>query len=59
MNSFNLIIQVSDEDGHIFFREDLTTKSLVELMSKLLITNARLIDKLTERKLDDDDDIPF
>ena len=58
MNSFNLIIQVSDEDGHIFFREDLTTNSLIELMSKLLITNARLIDELTERKIDDDD-IPF
>lgn len=58
MNSFNLIIQVSDEDGHIFFREDLNSKSLIELMSKLLITNARLTDKLTERKLDDND-IPF
>ena len=58
MNKFNLVIQVSDEDGHIFFREDLTTKSLVELMSKLLITNARLTDKLIERKIDEDD-IPF
>ena len=58
MNKFNLVIQVSDEDGHIFFREDLTTKSLIELMSKLLIANAYLIDTLVARKIDDDD-IPF
>ena len=58
MNSYQINLMVSDEDGHIFFNEVIQTKSLVELMSKLLITNARLTDKLIERKIDEDD-IPF
>ena len=58
MNSYQINLMVSDEDGHIFFNEVIQTKSLVELMSKLLITSARLQVILEERKLDEDG-IPF
>ena len=58
MNSYQINLMVSDEDGHIFFNEVIQTKSLVECYAKLLIQTARLQVILEERKIDEND-IPF